>query len=158
RVGSRTFSFDLSPVAPRPPPQGIPLSRTIAPPPSSPEGLFVLCAPGAPHPRRPPPWVCDVAEFIPAAPHLRWDALPQGAAGLGAGRVQLLGCHLAHTLLQAPLPPEIRHQARADPAVVALAARVRRWLFRDDDAPPGFAQRHLFRLQTRERLRDRARY
>jgi hypothetical protein len=82
------------------------------------------------------------------------------ASALGVRRMLLLGVLLAKELLQAPTPDAIVHLARSDRAVRTLATRVPRLFLTDavdgDDA--GNLATDLFRLQLRERPRDRLRF
>ena len=69
-----------------------------------------------------------------------------------------LGLFLASDLLGAALPKEVLKQAKADPAVNALAGQVHGQLFCEAEKLPGLCDLSLFHLRARERLRDRIQY
>ncbi len=119
--------------------------------------LLVLCVHGQKHCWSRLIWISDVAQLLTAHPDLAWDQVTQGAKELGAERVLRLGLHLAHNLLQAPLPEAILERIGADAAVQRLSSKVWRNLPLEE-AWASDRKTILFALHARERLRDRARH
>lgn len=123
--------------------------------------LLVLAVHGSKHRWDRLEWLCGLAEAVRSSPpgDVDWHALVERAGALGARRMLLLGLLLAHELLDAPVPPHVLAQARADTAVVRLAAQVPDFLVQEPgDAEGDSLATDLFRYQLRERLRDRARF
>jgi len=108
-------------------------------------------------------WICDVAELIRANEGLDWELLMARARRLGGERMLLLGLHLAHELLGAPLPEKVLRRARSKP-VRSLANESRHLLFRHrPEGPvgtgwPGYFERSRYYISAMERKRDKARY
>ena len=70
-----------------------------------------------------------------------------------------LGLALAHELLDAPLPGEVKSRVSSDAAARELAGRVTRRLFDGDAASPAGLFRSMnFNLRARDDWRDKARY
>lgn len=123
--------------------------------------LLVLCIHGGKHRWDRLEWICGVAELMRAgSDDLEWSALLERAIELGVRRMVLLGVLLAHDLLGAPAPAEIVRLARSDAAVTRLAREVPALLLLDeiDGDGAGDLATDLFRLQLRERPRDRLRF
>ncbi len=96
----------------------------------SPEDLLiVLCVHGSKHAWEQLKWVCDVAELLRSHQSLNWDRLLADASAWRCRRYVLLGLAMAHQLLDAPLPPEILANCRADADIEALAGRMPWTLF-----------------------------
>jgi hypothetical protein len=91
---------------------------------------------------------------------LDWDAVLERAAAIGTRRMLLLGVLLAHELLGALVPAAVLARARADRAVAHLALEVPLILEAEpgQDADADGLATDLFRLQLRERWRDRLRF
>lgn len=123
--------------------------------------LLILCIHGCKHRFDRLEWICGVAETLRAhSDEIDWEALHRGATSLGVRRMLLLGLLLAYELLEAPVPQNLVMLARSDSAVSKLAAGVPA-SFVDDPAPevPGDTlAADLFRLQLRERFRDRLQF
>jgi hypothetical protein len=123
--------------------------------------LLLLCIHGGKHRWDRLEWVCGVAELLRAeGAGLDWSALLERSAALGVRRMLLLGVLLALDLLEAPVPDAIVRHARSDAAVPRLAREVPALLALeavDGDETGSFAT-DLFRLQLRERPRDRLRF
>ncbi|MCI0622338.1 MAG: nucleotidyltransferase family protein, partial [Acidobacteria bacterium] len=66
--------------------------------------LLALCVHGQKHCWSRLIWISDLAQLLAAHSDLAWDQITHGARELSAERVLRLGLHLAHNLLQAPLP------------------------------------------------------
>jgi hypothetical protein len=120
--------------------------------------LLILCAHGTKHLWERLGWVVDVAELVGARRGLRWAAVLEGACRARSERMLLLGLSLAHDLLGAALPEDIRGRVRRDASVRALAARVWRWQLGREAIHPGLVESQVFYLKARERLADRLRY
>jgi hypothetical protein len=108
--------------------------------------------------------VTDVAQWYRSMdPALAVSALAH-AKRLGCERILLVAAHLAETLLQAPVPAEVRARVRADYAAVqSVSARVVRSLFSTDVNVPLLLgdSWHVFSpllFSMRERTRDRLFY
>lgn len=115
--------------------------------------LLVLCVHGSTHAWERLTWICDLAEAVRRSPDLDWQMLRTRAEALRAGRILRLGLHLAHDLLEAPLPGEVEDWIRGDRRIGSLAGRVRRSLFSAEGAA------HYLPMQfgLRERFSDRVR-
>jgi precorrin-6B methylase 2 len=94
-------------------------------------------------------WVCDVAELLRTPRGVDWQRAEAGARRLRAERMFYLGLCLAHELLDAPLPNEVRERANSIPAVRKMAKQVRQRMFEESRVEPGMVER----LVTRWRMR-----
>jgi hypothetical protein len=119
--------------------------------------LLVLCLHGFTHVWERLGWICDIAGLIDVRKGLDWQAVLQNADNLGLRRILLLGLLLAHDLLDAQIPAEIRQAAGTDTVVRDVADQVQAQLFRERGAPPGLFRGALLDLKMRERQRDRIR-
>ena len=120
--------------------------------------LLILCVHGAKHQWEQLKWICDIAELVHVHQKMDWDRVLTQADVLGSRRMLSLGLFLASDLLGAALPKEVLKQAKADPAVNALAGQVHGQLFCEAEKLPGLCDLSLFHLRARERLRDRIQY
>jgi hypothetical protein len=120
--------------------------------------LLLLCVNGAKDLWRALEPVCAVSELLRAPAGLDWQRAVSLARRAGALRMLLVGLLLARDLLDAPLPSEVSRLADSDRAARRLAAEARRRLSEPQARPWGLAAETRFRLASRERLRDRARY
>jgi hypothetical protein len=105
--------------------------------------------------------ICDIAEIVRAAPAMDWDFLRGEARRLGVSRMLRLGLRLARALLQAKLPDAVLAEVESDPVAARLASEAQRRLFNPSARPvrsADLARISRFRLDARERLRDKARY
>lgn len=120
--------------------------------------LFSLCVHGSRHLWERLGWICDVAELISRG-DLNWTALLDRAAKADSERMFLLGLHLAETLLDAPLPPEVKRRCDADKGLAPLAAKIVEHLFNGPEHVPA-SPREIFKynLGVRKSLSARARY
>jgi len=120
--------------------------------------LFSLCVHGSRHLWERLGWICDVAELISRG-DLNWTALLDRAAKADSERMFLLGLHLAETLLDAPLPPEVKRRCDADKGLAPLAAKIVEHLFNGPEHVPA-TPREIFKynLGVRKSLSARARY
>ncbi|HEX5965238.1 MAG TPA: nucleotidyltransferase family protein [Pyrinomonadaceae bacterium] len=120
--------------------------------------LFSLCVHGSRHLWERLGWICDVAELI-SRREINWTALMDRAAKADSERMFLLGLHLAGTLLDAPLPPEIKHRCDEDKRLALLAANIVEHLFNGSEHIPA-TSREIFKynIGVRKSLTARARY
>ena len=120
--------------------------------------LFSLCVHGSRHLWERLGWICDVAELI-SRHNLNWTALLDRAAKADSERMFLLGVHLAATLLDAPLPPEVKGRCDADKRLAPLASNIVANLFNGPEHVPA-TPREIFKynLGVRTSLSARARY
>jgi len=132
---------------------------------SAEDALRYLCAHGARHVWPALYTVCDVAEVIRASPELDWARIGADVQRLRAERTLHLGLLLAHGLLDAELPEEVRRNAECDDRALALACEVSGLLFDPDDTAGarrhGFAgsvRHHRYNASLLERPVDRVTY
>lgn len=134
------------------------LAGADVPVPAAEDLLLILCRHGAGHLWASLRWLCDIAELLRARPALHWPTVLRRARAVGSLRLLLLGLHLAHALLEAPLPETIHQLVRADPAVDVLSRQVCAWLLHNPAGPPGGPAYIRFQRRVLERRRDRYRY
>ena len=136
----------------------VPLNGTTVQTLSADDLLFSLCVHGSRHLWERLGWICDVAELI-SRRDLNWTALLERAAKADSERMFLLGLHLAETLLNAPLPPEVKRRCDGDRALAPLAANIVEHLFNGPEHVPA-TPREIFKynLGVRKSLSARARY
>ena len=125
----------------------------------SPEDLLlILCVHGAKHRWDCLEWTSGVAELLRSG-NLECREVVGTASRLGVRRMLLLGLGLAHDLLGAPVPDDVVRHVRADPAALRSTAEVAdRLLAGRPECAEEPGDRDLFRLQLRERRRDRVRF
>ena len=120
--------------------------------------ILFLCIHGGKHCWDRLEWIAALAEILRRRRDVPWTALEHHARRAGACRLLYLGLHLAHALLDAPLPPAVAAAAASDPGVGRLAQKVLARLVGGPCAPRSIASAARFQLAARERGRDRARY
>ncbi len=121
--------------------------------------LVYLCAHGAKHHWERLFWIVDIAQVVSSDGPLDWARLIRDARRHGNWRILALGLRLADTLLDAPLPENVRAQINADAAVERLARSVGTWLFDEGRRPAsGSWVETQFYLAAKERPSDRASY
>ena len=120
--------------------------------------LFSLCVHGSRHLWERLSWICDVAELIRRR-QLDWSNLLESAKHADSERMFLLGLHLAHKLLDAPVPDEVKRRCDADERLKSLADVVVEHLFNGPTHVPATA-REIFKynIGVRKSLSARARY
>jgi hypothetical protein len=121
--------------------------------------LLVLCFHGARHMWERLAWLADVAELVRAG-GIDWERVAARAERFSSRRALLVGLHLAHRLLDAPVPVSVLERASADPVVRRLAEQVLTRLFGGDERPTNSigAPFHLFQLRTIDGVGGRLRY
>jgi hypothetical protein len=125
--------------------------------------LLVLCAHGAKHRWKRLEWVAALAELLRAG---RGDlgTILARATDLHGRRTVLLGLHLAHDLLGAPLPGGVIGEIEGDPRLSRLAAEAVARMFEpdggedDEDAGEAAAANLRFNLRLGDGAMDRARF
>jgi hypothetical protein len=119
--------------------------------------LLVLCVHAAKHVWVQLAWLCDIAQLVNSQ-QLDWNAIRDEARRLGIERIVSLNLLLAHTLLDATMPPVIQKRLRNDPLTTILADEIQPMIEHsthyDTESIPYF--RLMMRL--RERWRDQARF
>ena len=120
--------------------------------------LFSLCVHGSRHLWERLSWICDVAELI-SRHSFNWTTLLERAATADNDRMFLLGLHLAHELLEAPLPDEVQQRCDSDEQLKILAANLIEHLFNGTTHIPA-TSREIFKynIRVRKTLAARARY
>ena len=120
--------------------------------------LFSLCVHGSRHLWERLSWICDVAELI-GRHSFNWTTLLERATTADTERMFLLGLHLAHELLEAPLPEEIERRCESDEQLKALSRNVIEHLFNGTTHVPA-TSREIFNynIRVRKTLGARARY
>ena len=120
--------------------------------------LFSLCVHGSRHLWERLGWICDIAELIARQP-LNWPALLERAVIADTERMILLGVHLAHQLLDAPVPAEVKQRCDADQRLSPLADNIIEHLFNGPMHVPA-TSREIFKynIGVRKTLSARARY
>jgi hypothetical protein len=86
--------------------------------------LLYLCLRGTQHGWAVLGWLVDLAELVRAQPRLDWDEVVLWSRRPGCRRSVQLGLHLAHRLLDAPVPEDVLGVGAHDPRVSSLVARV----------------------------------
>ena len=120
--------------------------------------LLILSVHGCKHLWERLSWVCDIAELICTHPQLDWQQTVDRARAQGAQRMLRIAMLLAHRLLNAPLPEEMRCWAAADHTAESLMHQVCAIMFRPLNSPSSVTDNApIFYLRMRERKRDQAR-
>ena len=120
--------------------------------------LFSLCVHGSRHLWERLGWICDIAELI-ARHEINWPALLQRASDADSERMFFLGLHLAHKLLDAPLPPNVQQLCAADARLETLANNVIAQLFNGPTHVPATSTEIFkYNIGVRKSLAARARY
>ena len=108
-------------------------------------------------------WISDIAEMIAIQSNKEhnntwWTAVLDQAAKSYSTRMVHLGVYLAHTLLNAPVPPAIVEKAARDKHVRVLFNRVVSALFVPPDQKKDVLKPISFHLHMRERFKDKRPY
>lgn len=97
--------------------------------------LLALCIHGGKHEWERLSWIRDIAALLARKGELDIELAVSRARDQHCARLLLLGVHLAHRMLDAPLSASVREAIRRDPAVDALTAHCMHRLF-DRARPP----------------------
>jgi len=124
-----------------------------------PEDLFLyLCMHGAKHSWERLEWICCTSEFINRFRDLDWEIVAAKARRLGGRRIVAINLLLAATMYNNERARAMLEKIPADRVAISLVNRVNARLFcKKPDHHRREIQRHIFYLQTRERLMDRVR-
>ena len=120
--------------------------------------LLMLCVHGAKDSWGRLAWICDVAELLRRSGDLDWAGLLSLAQKTGGLRMLHLGLHLAHDLLEAPLPEGILRRISKDRTVAKTAQIIRERVFGRIDGNEGVLETCIFYIKMRERYRDKVRF
>ncbi|MEP6820241.1 MAG: nucleotidyltransferase family protein [bacterium] len=121
--------------------------------------LLSLCVHGSKHLWERLAWICDVAELVKTRTDLDWSVLLERATSSGNRRMLFLGLYLASSLLDAPLPEQVKSQLEADKKTALLARQVSKRLFGGvGQTPASISQSFKFQLALRAGWRSRLRY
>jgi hypothetical protein len=121
---------------------------------SAEDQLLNLCVQGAQHAWDRLILVSDLAETL-RSEDVDWVTLLARAESIGAGRMVFVGLNLARTLLDAPVPLEVRAAIRADPAVRRLAGHSRRVLMGQAVGP---LAEYGYHIQSRDTVGDQLQF
>ena len=126
---------------------------------SSEDLLLSLCVHGSRHLWERLAWICDVAELLRSRKDLNWSAVLERANTMGNTRMLCLGLLLAHNLLDAPLPSDVKSRFETDRTLPSLANEVFLRLFSGTEHLPVTANESFkYNMQVREGWRSRLRY
>jgi hypothetical protein len=126
---------------------------------SSEDLLLSLCVHGSKHHWERLAWICDIAELVKRRTDMNWNLVFERAAAEGNERMLVLGLYLAGSLLNAPLPEQVKVKLETEKIVAYLAADVSRRLFAIDGQPPlTIRQSFRFNWHLRSGWRSRLRY
>jgi hypothetical protein len=128
------------------------------PAPSVEDLLLILCVNGTKDKWGRLEFICRVAELLRRYPSLDWEKTFASAHDLGAERMLLLGLFLAQHVLDAALPEAVSERVRKETILKRLASDVCELLFVRPTDVVGQFELTMFRLRSRERLRDRLTY
>lgn len=112
--------------------------------------LILLSVHGAKHFWERLMWIADISELSQAAPGIRWTEAFSRAQEMGVSRPLNLALHLAHRMLEAPLPDEVLEKISSDPVAKKLAdGTCERFSMNAHAQLPVFA-RFRFRVASRD--------
>jgi hypothetical protein len=117
----------------------------------SPEDTVILLAVhGAKHFWERLLWIADISELVQAAPGIHWAEAFSLAKEMGVSRPLSLALYLAHRMLEAPLPDDVREQVFRDRAAKTLGDGIcERFSMRAQAELPVFS-RFRFRVASRD--------
>jgi hypothetical protein len=118
--------------------------------------MLVLCVHAAKHVWVQLSWLCDIAQLAKSQ-QLDWNAIQNEAHRLGIERIVNLNLLLAHSLLGAPLPPQIKQRLQQDPAATNLADEIQRIIQRSTHYNTESLPYFRLMMRLRERWQDQAR-
>ena len=121
--------------------------------------LLFLCVHGCKHTWWRPVWLADIASLLRKYPDREWTGTVALARKLGMSLMLLPGVELTRQVLEIDLPMGLSQAIAADARVGRLAREASQYITRKPERGLRDAcQRLLFRLRSRERIRDRASY
>jgi hypothetical protein len=92
-------------------------------------------------------WISDVAAMVQNLAELDWKIVRQSAAEVGAERMIRAALLLAHNVLQAPVPAEIKRELETDSVCHGLVRDIQSWLPYGGYVTPTARQRASFRFR-----------
>jgi hypothetical protein len=126
---------------------------------SSEDLLLSLCVHGSKHHWERLAWICDIAELVKRHTDMNWSLVLERASIEGNERMLFLGLYLAASLLDAPLPEQVKAKFEAEKIVARLADNISHRLFAvDGQTPLTIRQSFRFNWQLRSGWRSRAMY
>ncbi|HEV2829713.1 MAG TPA: nucleotidyltransferase family protein [Pyrinomonadaceae bacterium] len=126
---------------------------------SSEDLLLSLCVHGSKHHWERLAWICDIAELVKRHADINWNLVLERASAEGNERMLFLGLYLAASLLDAPLPEQVKAKLEAAKIVAHLADDISQRLFAiDGQTPLTIRQSFRFNWQLRNGWRSRAMY
>jgi hypothetical protein len=127
---------------------------------SSEDLLLSLCVHGSKHQWERLAWICDIAELVKRHTDMNWNLVFERAAAEGGNeRMLFLGLYLAGSLLDAPLPEQVKAKLETEKIVAYLADDVLQRLFAvDGQTPLTIRQSFRFNWHLRSGWRSRLRY
>lgn len=125
----------------------------------APEDLLLsLCVHGAKHLWERLSWIADIAQLLEVHPEFNWSGLLERARQTGSERMLLLGLCVAHDLLGAKVPAQVKAHFATDAEITSLARQIYSRLFAEGTEASGMTGYFLFQLKARRRLRDKLNY
>ena len=112
--------------------------------------LLLLSVHGAKHFWERLLWIADIAELSQIERGVSWSKAFARGEELGAGRMLRLALYVAYTMLDAPLPDDVRKIVLADSAAKKLGEIIRARFSLQAAAPLGVFDRFRFRARSRE--------
>jgi hypothetical protein len=103
-------------------------------------------------------YVCDIAEFARSHADMQWDEVFARARKTRGESVLLHGLHLAHVLLQAPLPEVVTSRIERNRTVVRLAEIAAANLMASHDTKLEWRHRVEFYMRSQDGISNKARY
>ena len=117
---------------------------------STEDTLILLAVHGAKHFWERLMWIADISELSQAAPGVHWAEAFSLAKEMGVSRPLNLALYLAHRMLDAPLPDDVREQVFRDGVAKTLGDGIcRRFSMRAEAQLPVFS-RFRFRVASRD--------
>jgi Uncharacterised nucleotidyltransferase len=156
RLAPRFFgvSFDTSTLWQRT--RMIPLQGANVRIPLSVDLVMMLCIHGAKDCWERLEWVSGLAELIRSDAGIDWHELLERAKEAHCLAIVSMGLLLAHDLLDAPIPAEVIAKLETPPD--SLTSQIVSRFFSDENIPLTLGQRIRFHLQTKDSVREKARY
>jgi len=117
--------------------------------------ILLLTTHGAKHLWARLEWLCGIAELLRRHhAHINWDEVVRLAESAGCRRQLLVGAGLAQTLLDAPLPKEMKQGIEADKASVQLIVERAARMFTHSFMLPDKRAKVLWSIKIADRTRE----
>ena len=121
--------------------------------------LHILCYHGVKNRWEALKHVCDVAELLRARSDLDWDSAVHRAYRTRGERILYLGLYMAHSILDAPIPADIKQKIAKQPMIEQIAAPLVERM--SQSMNPGimeFGKRFHFHMSIQDTIISRVRY